>query len=1705
MAIKISIGDSDKVTSQGINKKFNDVIGGNCIIEGFDVSVRTEKTLEVTPGKCFIMGSTIEEDSSHQTFVVPQEITTGNHKIVMHYNHTNRSITFLIKDDSYTCEDNELLLSSIQMENNEVVGISNEPKTPTIIKACDDLEFVNSQLSTKQKLSYSGEHITCSESIKAKTEEMSVKGNVFRNLITNPDNTTSTTPVTHQEEADAITINNSVKGHVNGVTIKGDTAQNFIKKPSREQETVLIDMGNEEIIGEKIINNSTAGKVGMEVRGRTLQNLSSSRTYSLEQSDQDSKAIIRNDLVVGSSYTLQFKINAGTQQSNKALKVKNGDVEIFSTSNINRAEVITFQATTNELSFFNEANSNVTWRVTDVILVNENLGNVAMNYFQGVTSVGEIADNVMLPNGVCDELIGTEKVIRRVGKIIFDGSDDEIWLNNWGSANGYCLYMLSSKPLDLKTGNNSSLLCDKLSFTNRAEYGRYIFFNNDTISIGIPTSEYSVDACRRWLTENPITVWYELTEPQIVNCNKFSIEIKSVGKNIFDGQMRIGAYQTTTGEYGTDFPGYICCKNFTPVEENTYYNMSTAKGRILDIFALDGKQQQMYKINIYNGRILTPPGCKFIKFNVHGITIDEFQWLQIEKGETATAWSQHFNDSVSCKLSEPLRSLPGGIYDEIAGNGDLIRRTGKAIFNGGEGWTIVNNESAGYTTFASTDVTVGINAELVADGIKCSTAATSGNAGASIWREGNKIYCRANCSDVNAFKAKLRANPITVFYELSKYTTTPLKKMVVGTCNEITCIIPKTTVYPVIKFGVGIEKEVLIQANTTYTAYWKAVDGGDNIGIDVGGTKVTAPKVAGKVTLTTPATLSHEKMYISGFNTKVSDVMLLNKDNVNRYVEHFESAFEGDLDDASIKSVGKNMFKQAQTVLPLWSGSHDNHNIGGIPHGCIRVGKTYILKAPSSAGDIRINVIGRKDGQCNVLRQLLASGGIAHFTVNQNFDEYFISAYRLNSDEVEITNIQIIENGDTLTDNSPYTEDTKALALDAPLRRINNSIYDSIEKKNGKWCLIRRTWQVTFDGTEAWFSKWGNPAAMISTYPTLDGYPLPKEGKILCNTMPTWDSGYVIENNKVFGVAVGNDWNANNPKFVIRIPNVDFSMTDIKKVKQWLSENPTTIIYQLANPIVTELDQNFDFTTFNDKTYITTDTAIKPVIKIDSGFDRNVDIKPATEYTVAWNSSAGGANIDIDLGGWNVTVPRTSKSTKITTPSTLKHKKMRMLTPNVRIKDVMVYQGEWKHEYKEGIIGVGDEGSIKITSNNTEYRNSLINSDVSLGVPNNKVTIEDDWFRVKYNHAKGDWFAVSFPCRDTFTNTEGVLYLRAEIMKAGEYNWPGALITMSRSNGSGFAWPLYGPKFTDKEIGYSEVVSVLSHKMYDSTIEYKDVMIGGHVKNAEYDIKIRKPMVINLTKWFGRGNEPSKEWCDRNIKFVTDEGNLVLGDASIDSKIIQLDEPLYSLPNGVHDELTADGTLIRRVGKVILDENVNWSSVANDGETTRGEYIFNKNSIPVNSIDIYCDKIIPVGGVYGDKKGRGICFDGHGDIWVRLNNSELSELSAKGIKQWFKENPTTVLYQLNNPVTTKLQTVNLNLHTYDKITNVISESKVQPKLSFKMPTNLRAILRQTTDRLSEAERLIDELILPNLIETDYERTLIEFDFEVTRLKSEEEM
>lgn len=146
-----------------------------------------------------------------------------------------------------------------------------------------------------------------------------------------------------------------------------------------------------------------------------------------------------------------------------------------------------------------------------------------------------------------------------------------------------------------------------------------------------------------------------------------------------------------------------------------------------------------------------------------------------------------------------------------------------------------------------------------------------------------------------------------------------------------------------------------------------------------------------------------------------------------------------------------------------------------------------------------------------------------------------------------------------------------------------------------------------------------------------------------------------------------------------------------------------------------------------------------------------------------------------------------------------------------------------------------------------------------------------------------------------------------------------------------------------------------------------------------------------------------------------------------DKAQILLDEPLMRLPNGVYDEITKDGKLIRRIKKIIVDSSKEWA-VAHNNYSSETNITFrcsidNMTDGWVIEDNKLCN-LLPI--KTGDQsawngKAEGISNDANKNLFLTLNKTKLKSQDVAGLKAWLNDNPgITVYYELAKPVITNL-------------------------------------------------------------------------------------
>lgn len=649
---------------------------------------------------------------------------------------------------------------------------------------------------------------------------------------------------------------------------------------------------------------------------------------------------------------------------------------------------------------------------------------------------------------------------------------------------------------------------------------------------------------------------------------------------------------------------------------------------------------------------------------------------------------------------------------------------------------------------------------------------------------------------------------------------------------------------------------------------------------------------------------------------------------------------------------------------------------------------------------------------------------------------------------------------------------------------------------------------------------------------------------------------YNVDKEGVYSTVDGSNSNI----IVIRILKQKLKTLDVEGFKKWLSENPTTVWYELATPYKEDYNVNVTrLNTYNGTTNVIANNLVKSKVKIDSEGEKYPAIlKPGTKYTVSAAFSGNDDNVGINLGGAKLTISKSQNKAEITTPSGLSHSNLYLSGWNIKAKNVMVIEGESSEIYFQGIAGVGDK-SKNIMSSNIEY-GAIYPSD---GLPVSDIRYDRkrtvDFIKVNPNksyvfstnigESKVNWYAydenkkyISFlGYNDKIVTPHNCYYIKYHNGLPENYDLSLVCDQIEEGTVNSDYTPYYsGHKVEIKNVGKNLAKHTSGYFENKESWCFLNGKIGAYLdylmkSNTKFLLRKGKYIfnysdssctiqlcVGNEEKIYGRKQIITLEkdaYCVFRVAANSD-GIIQWSDLQLekDTEItsfepykeytnsIYLNEPLMKLPNGVCDEIIGD-KLIRRVGKVVLDgdEQCNMHNYSNDNFGLF--YIQPKDTgVKNNLCEVVCDRFPTYNKTAEHLQNENTEYTWKGynsgrAFWFWIKADRLESVSVEGIKKWLSLNPVILYYELQSPIIIDLDT-DLNLRTHDKVNNITTSCAVKPELSFKSANNLRAITRKVTERIIEAEKLVDELLLPNIVETDYERTLLEFDYEVSKFNLE---
>ena len=248
----------------------------------------------------------------------------------------------------------------------------------------------------------------------------------------------------------------------------------------------------------------------------------------------------------------------------------------------------------------------------------------------------------------------------------------------------------------------------------------------------------------------------------------------------------------------------------------------------------------------------------------------------------------------------------------------------------------------------------------------------------------------------------------------------------------------------------------------------------------------------------------------------------------------------------------------------------------------------------------------------------------------------------------------------------------------------------------------------------------------------------------------------------------------------------------------------------------------------------------------------------------------------------------------------------------------------------------------------------------------------------------------------------------------------------------------------------------------------------------------------------------ARDW-KKQLKLTIVEAGNVNAHVPYESNILRTSEEIVLREvNGVQDTYNPlTGEYVKRTGEIVLDGSENWGVGSLIGDTMRFGLTAQGHKIKTSS-DGLCDKIPYI--KWNSEDVEHVRADGttpYGRINVWIKTGRLSTADTQGFKQWLQQNPLTVQYELAEPEITFVKPSTMTPFAYQN-GHVIVESGFEgqsllPEIEYSVVTGRTGQVTQNTKVLRQQEQQIiglEELLLTQVVQMEYERTLLQFDYEL---------
>lgn len=622
--------------------------------------------------------------------------------------------------------------------------------------------------------------------------------------------------------------------------------------------------------------------------------------------------------------------------------------------------------------------------------------------------------------------------------------------------------------------------------------------------------------------------------------------------------------------------------------------------------------------------------------------------IQLEQGTQKTPYEPYKSSILSLPEEVVLRSLPNGVCDTFnTRTGVYTQRIGEVVLDGSDSakdWMFSESNNTFRTSFNKHGIIPFQGnrfVHVISDKYTTLVYKDDWNSGAFVSMDTyNRVVFRDDrFSSLIDWHNSLKQDAITVQYILETPIVTkinlPSTLKSWNTTTHIYSEIPENTLYPILSHS-NPSYPVILKPSTKYSIVANSYSNdhaNSAINFNLGG--ATASTTVGNrvTTITTPSTLTSEELVMSGRGNKLNNVMVIEGD-VAGDVPYFEGIC--DCKSPILSNVGKNLFDQSQDIIKPSNPSSTNTyfydkltntsevsstNWSGFYKHPIKtvVGETYYCYSEVTWGaHINIgtheNVISGSDNNNDSIYQPRMGSFVAISDVT-----YVTYGFRTTNRKGYVRNVMVsrspISKYEPYKSNilscETYFDETTQSDKTIVLRSLPNGVCDTLNVETGEY--VQRIGEVVLDGTETNWSVtneagWENTPNTIAfglTFtPKALAYATDVTSSVVCDKFSTItaDGTWGASGADKEGISINQ-----NSRFDIRIERTKLPDESLTGFKQWLSQNPITVQYELEVPIVKTVDlSGFPFSYENGH------------VQLSSGSIEQ-SLTPKVEYSVATN------------------------------------------------------------------------------------------------------------------------------------------------------------------------------------------------------------------------------------------------------------------------------------------------------------------------------------------------------------------------------------------------------------------------------------------------------------------------------------------------------